>query len=381
MIISDAEKLFISPSYEEVDLFPFPGVKQYFYSGLPYKNRPTKVFACCGIPEHASPDNPVPGVVLVHGGGATALADWVKLWVDRGYAAISMDTCGGVPCWAPNPYNHPWPRHENSGPAGWGKMELAMDPIEDQWVYHALGAVILGNSFLRSLPQVDTSRVGVTGISWGGVLTLLAAAHDPRFAFAMPVYGTGFFNTPDSGLPYNNPQVTDAQRQRWFELFDPAHFLKHISMPCFMLAGTNDRAFPLNCFWKTAAAITAPLRTLVHLEYPHDHTISWEENTMYGFAEKVLAHQNLPAITACTVQDNMLQCQFSGAEVQHAELFWTCGSGLWLGRKWEQDPGISAADKQSITHQLPRNASAAYFTVKTAEGEQYSSMPWLLQEL
>ena len=34
MIISDAEKLFISPSYEEVDLFPFPGVKQYFYSGL-----------------------------------------------------------------------------------------------------------------------------------------------------------------------------------------------------------------------------------------------------------------------------------------------------------------------------------------------------------
>ena len=34
---------------------------------------------------------------LVHGGGGTAFADWVKLWNSRGYAAIAMDNCGSIP--------------------------------------------------------------------------------------------------------------------------------------------------------------------------------------------------------------------------------------------------------------------------------------------
>lgn len=36
-------------------------------------------------------------MVLVHGGGGTAFADWVKLWTARGYAAISMSYDGMMP--------------------------------------------------------------------------------------------------------------------------------------------------------------------------------------------------------------------------------------------------------------------------------------------
>jgi hypothetical protein len=36
-------------------------------------------------------------MVLIHGGGGTAFADWVRLWTGRGYAAIAMDLCGCVP--------------------------------------------------------------------------------------------------------------------------------------------------------------------------------------------------------------------------------------------------------------------------------------------
>ena len=36
-------------------------------------------------------------MVLVHGGGGTAFAEWVKAWTSRGYAAIAMDTCGQIP--------------------------------------------------------------------------------------------------------------------------------------------------------------------------------------------------------------------------------------------------------------------------------------------
>ena len=62
------------------------------------------------------------------------------------------------------------------------------DADEDQWVYHAVAAVIRANSFIRSLPDVDPERIGITGVSWGGFLTCIAASIDDRFKFAAPVY-------------------------------------------------------------------------------------------------------------------------------------------------------------------------------------------------
>ena len=232
-LFGDREAVYAMPEVFPAALFDYPGVKQLFYSGPVWRGRPTRVFACCGVPEGASPENPVPGVVLIHGGGATALADWVALWNRRGYAAISMDTCGCVPGWSVNPYcNRSWPRHEFSGPSGWSEsMHEADLPPEEQWPYHAVRAAAAAHTLLRSMPGVDPERTGVTGISWGGVLTCLAAGTDDRYGFAIPVYGCGFFNTPESGLGYDNPRLTPELRRRWFELWDPAHRLGNIACP------------------------------------------------------------------------------------------------------------------------------------------------------
>ena len=39
----------------------------------------------------------MPGIVLVHGGGGVPFASWVKMWNDRGYAAIAMSVTGDFP--------------------------------------------------------------------------------------------------------------------------------------------------------------------------------------------------------------------------------------------------------------------------------------------
>lgn len=65
------------------------------------------------------PGEKVPGMVLVHGGGGTAFEDWVQLWVQRGYAAIAMDTCGQVPVGS----NAHWVHDDQGGPPGWGGMD------------------------------------------------------------------------------------------------------------------------------------------------------------------------------------------------------------------------------------------------------------------
>ncbi|MBE6367707.1 MAG: hypothetical protein E7052_07370 [Lentisphaerae bacterium] len=380
MIIQDAEELFALPQIEEVEIFPYPGVKQFFYSSVPYKGKPTKVFACCGFPENASAEAPVPGVVLIHGGGATALANWVELWVQRGYAAIAMDCCGCVPCWAANPYHHPWPRHEFAGPPGWGKMELAFDEVTDQWVYHALTAAILGNTLLRSFPQVDDRNIGVSGISWGGVLTLLAAAHDHRFRFAISVYGCGFFNTPDSVLPYSDPAVSDLHRSRWFELFDPGHTLDKITIPCMLLAGTNDAAFPAGSLWKSVRKLNSCRQLTVYKEYPHNHTISWQEETIWNFADSVLHDRYLPGVPETCLQHEQLTATLENLPyaVKSAELVYTCSKGLWRFKHWEKAPAKVKfqCGQAEISASLPRLLTTGFFNITLSDGSTISSMPF-----
>ena len=91
--------------------FQAEGVKGLFFDGLPWKGKPTRVFAWVGVPK-LEPGKKAPGIVLVHGGGGTAFEAWVRLWVGRGYAAIAMDTCGCVP---KGTYGN-WERHADGGP-------------------------------------------------------------------------------------------------------------------------------------------------------------------------------------------------------------------------------------------------------------------------
>ncbi|MEI6727964.1 MAG: acetylxylan esterase, partial [Actinomycetes bacterium] len=65
-----------------------------YYEGETFKGKATRVFAYYGKPEGAGP---FPGIVLVHGGGGAAFRDWVKHWVDNGYAALAMDLAGNGP--------------------------------------------------------------------------------------------------------------------------------------------------------------------------------------------------------------------------------------------------------------------------------------------
>src|SRR5206468_7943210 len=72
-------------------------IKAFFYDGLAYQGHATRVFAYVGIPPGANSKSKVPGMVLVHGGGGTAFPEWVRIWNERGYAAIAMDLEGHAP--------------------------------------------------------------------------------------------------------------------------------------------------------------------------------------------------------------------------------------------------------------------------------------------
>ena len=75
----------------------YAGIKAAVFDGMPRNGRKTAVFAYIGIPEQADAGHRAPGIVLMHGGGGHAFVQWVKMWRDRGYAAIAIDNTGYFP--------------------------------------------------------------------------------------------------------------------------------------------------------------------------------------------------------------------------------------------------------------------------------------------
>jgi len=345
-------------------------VRALFFEGLPWHGRPTRVFAYCGIPETVSGER-VPGMVLVHGGGGSAFIPWVQLWMSRGYAAIAMDTCG---CVSGGGYeNHL--RHEYGGPPGWGGFAQLDEPPHDQWPYHAVADVVLAHSLLRSFAPVDPARIGLTGVSWGGYLACIAAAVNPRFAFAAPVYGCGFLGDNSAWLG-EFQQMGAGPAARWLVQWDPSVYLPRVRIPMLWVNGTNDFAYPLDS-WQQSYRLPPAVRTLsLQVRMPHGHGGPGENPAeIHAFAEHLLREgAPLPRITASGRDGRRLFLSYaSEVPVERAELNYTIDHGPWVDRQWQTEPASLDTVHATACADLPANATAGYLNLVDARGAVVSS--------
>lgn len=364
----DLQALHAVPGVHPVDNGP-EGVRTIFYDGLPWKGRPTRVYAHYGIPP-MPPGRRCPGMVLVHGGGGSAHASWVRLWVDRGYAAISMDTCG---CTFGGGHHQHKP-HEHAGPQGWGDFANVDLPPEEQWPWHAVADVLLAHSLLRAFPEVDPHRIGLTGISWGGYLTCIAAGLDPRFRFAAPVYGCGFLGENSTWLPQF--QSLGAERAaRWLSLWDPSRYLPAARMPMLWVTGTNDFAYPLDSHRKSSRLPPGERTLCVRVNMPHGHAPGESPAEIHAFAEALLrGGQPLPRITGSGRSRRTAWVEFSSVvPVERVELNTTLDSGAWKDRKWATTLARLDAAHGRAEADLPEGCVAHFFNVVDTRGLVVSS--------
>jgi dienelactone hydrolase len=332
-------------------------VKAISFSGLPYRGKPTRVFAWLGIPK-LDQGQKAPAMVLIHGGGGTAFDEWVRLWVKRGYAAIAMDTCGQVPV---GTYGK-WYRDERGGPPGWGGFDQLQSPCEDQWTYHAVADVILAHSLVRSLPEVDAERTGVTGISWGGYLTCIVAGVDHRFRFAVPVYGCGFYR--DTVFQNELNKLTPEDATRWFDWWDPSVYLPAATMPMLWVTGSNDFAYTLNALQASYRLPKSPATLCIRLRMPHAHGGAGENpEEIRAFADSILRGGPPLARIRETGRDSSTVWATYTSEVPivKAELNYTRDAGRWQDRKWEAIPAQQAEGRVSAT--LPEGTRVHYFNL------------------
>ncbi len=342
------------------------GVKTFFYEGLPYKGKTTRVFAYYGVPkvaeDAAKANQKFPAMVLIHGGGGTAFDRWVKVWNSRGYAAIAMDLCGCVPV---GTYGK-WKRHDLGGPAGWdasfGQLD---DKIEDQWTYHAVSAVALGHSLIRSYPEVDPERIGVTGISWGGYLTSVVSGVDSRFKFAAPVYGCGFLGENSVWVP-KFESLGKEKAGLWLKQWDPSSYLGRAEMPVLWVNGTNDFAYPMDSWQKSYRLPRTPQTLCLRVRMPHGHGPAGENpEEIHIYANSFLKGGDpLAKITDQGQSAEEAWATFqSKAPITKAELCFTKDSGKWQDRKWETVPATIDAGSSRVTAKIPAEAKVFYINL------------------
>lgn len=355
--LSEPPRTYPAPEFEA------EGVRALFYDSVPFRGRPTRVFAWIGLPE-MKPGDKVPGVVLVHGGGGTAFDRWVRVWTERGYAAIAMDTCGCVPRGS---YGD-WKAHDLGGPSCGGGFDQINWPREDQWTYHAVSAAILAHSLLRSIPEVDQDRIGLTGISWGGYLTCILAGVDHRFKFAAPVYGCGYYL--DTLFRERIESLGEDEAARWMRWWDPSAYLKDVAAPTLWVTGTNDFAYWLPGLRKSCRAVTSPVTLAVRLRMPHGHgPFAENPREIQVFADSILkGGKPLARITGQGHEDDLVWATWEGsAPIVRAEINVTSDTGNWPDRQWRAIPA-RLQEGGRVEAELPEDTDVFYLNLFDERG-------------
>lgn len=315
--------------------------QEVYYEGESVQGHPTRIFAYYSRPETGS--GPFPAMLLVHGGGGKAFREWAEHWAQRGYVALAMDLAG----------NGPAGRLSDGGPDQNDEnkfRDFSESDASQMWTYHAVAAVLRGHSLLAAQKEVDRNRIGITGISWGGYLTCIIAGIDDRLKVAVPVYGCGFLDENSAWLP-RFEKMSDAQRKRWVDYFDPSKYLGGVNCPILFLNGSNDFAYPLDSYQKSYEQVRHPIALSIKVRLPHGHI--WTFREVDCFVDSVLKDgEPPPKLKPMKVTDGRVTAAVSSkGRLTKAELNYTSDGGEWQKRLWKTVPAEMANGK--ITAKLP----------------------------
>ncbi len=189
----------------------------------------------------AERDGALPAIVVAPGYQSDPAIP--KEWARRGYAALALAPRGKL-------------RSKDQFDPGY--PGLLTYGIVDRNVYSYRGFYVdawRGIDFLLSRDEVDAARIGVTGSSQGGGLTICAAAmrREVRAAAAGAPYLTGFIDSIEltSAYPYEeindylraNPRSREAV-ERTLAYFDCINFADKITAPIIVNIGLQDNVCP-----------------------------------------------------------------------------------------------------------------------------------------
>lgn len=195
----------------------------------------------------ASPRAPgkYPGILVLHGGGGSAELEKAMSWAQRGYIAVAPDLPGIA---EPKKLTETKGRF-SSLKYGEGRWVANPDASESV-IFDAVLSAMKSLYLLRSQPEVDTSRIGVVGVSWGGYMTtMVCGLAGDQVKVGLALYGCGFFDLgSQSGTTLHDPKLPRTsltrllpeERERWLQCLDAGRRAQNMKAAYFLAAASND---------------------------------------------------------------------------------------------------------------------------------------------
>ncbi len=181
------------------------------------------------------------------------------------------------------------------GSAGYGKTYLNLDNrLNREDSVKDIGALL---DWIKTQPNLDASRVMVTGGSYGGYMTLASAFHfNDRLRCTVDVVGiSNFLTFFERTSPYRRDlrrveygDERDPEIHQLFLRISPIFHVNEITKPMFIVAGRNDPRVPVQEGQQMAAALTkrnVPVWLLIADDEGHGY--SKKKNQDFQFAATV----------------------------------------------------------------------------------------------
>jgi cephalosporin-C deacetylase len=222
---------------------------------------------------------PHPAVLMFHGYSGDS-GDWQsKLgYVAAGYTVAALDCrgqgglsedVGGVPGWTLR-----------------GHIVRGLEGAPEDLLYrHIFLDCARMAQIVMDMPDVDETRVGATGGSQGGALTLACVALEPRVKQAAPIYP--FLSDYKRVWDIDMDKDAYAELREWFRKFDPRHereeeiftrlgyidiqFLApRIRAEVMMGVGEMDQICPPSSQYAAFNKITSPKQAVHYPDFGHE---------------------------------------------------------------------------------------------------------------
>jgi dipeptidyl aminopeptidase/acylaminoacyl peptidase len=192
----------------------------------------TVISAFVWLPYNLARDGHAPAVALPHGGPTGQTTDdfdsTAVAFASRGYVVIAANPRGSTG------YGRAF-QEANRRDLGGGD----------------LADYVAGAKFLVDTGYVDARRVGITGISYGGYMTMMAVSKTPDvWAAGVQICGiTNWFSMYERGSPvlrqYQMGLLGDPVKDKAvYEASSPLTYLSQVKAPLLALAGRNDIRVP-----------------------------------------------------------------------------------------------------------------------------------------
>lgn len=215
------------------------------------------------LPEVPRSGEPPPAVVIAHGGPDYQIFDEFKplaqSLAEAGFAVLMPNFRGS---------------------SGYGKEFL--DSNNKDWGGKDLDDIVAGVRRLASNGQIDPKRVGITGGSYGGFMTLTALVKSTGVwaagveAYGMPDLEQDFELSGDRFKDwYATEMGTPKTHAALFHERSPIHFIDRIAAPLLIFQGANDTNVPpaeSDLIYQALKKRSAPVEMVVYSDEGHGFT-------------------------------------------------------------------------------------------------------------